>query len=54
MYTNDDRFEMFSCISQFVTDNGMDIKPIKQIITDHLIHLQTSFNTRFEDFSENV
>jgi hypothetical protein len=36
------------------SDNDMDIKQMKEIITDHLINVlvQTSFNTRFEDFPQ--
>lgn len=43
---------MFSCLSEFLSDNDVDINMIKEIITDHLISLQTYFNARFEDFSE--
>lgn len=43
---------MFSCLSEFLSDNDVDINMIKEIITTHLISLQTNFNARFEDFPE--
>jgi len=51
-YIDDDKFEMFSCLSEFLSDNDVDINMIKEIITTHLISLQTNFNARFEDFPE--
>lgn len=50
MCINDDKFEMFSSLSDVFSDSDTDIKQIKEIITAHLINLHTSFNTRFEDF----
>jgi hypothetical protein len=43
---------MFSCLSEFFSDNDVDINMIKEIITAHLISLQTNFNARFENFPE--
>ncbi|VVC34872.1 Hypothetical protein CINCED_3A007554 [Cinara cedri] len=43
---------MFSCLSEFLGDNDVDINMIKEIITAHLRSLQTNFNARFEDFPE--
>jgi len=42
---------MFLCLSEFLSDNNVDIN-IKTNLTAHLISLQTHFNARFEDFSE--
>ncbi|XP_050064469.1 protein FAM200B-like [Aphis gossypii] len=39
-------------LEQFLSDNDVDINMIKEIITTHLISLQTNFNARFEDFPE--
>jgi len=36
MYFNDEKFEMFSCLSQFVSGNNIDIKPIKYIKTKNI------------------
>lgn len=49
---DNNKFEMFLCLSEFLSDNDVDIKMIKEIITAHLISLQTNFNARFEDFPE--
>jgi hypothetical protein len=51
-YIDDDKFEMFSYLSEFFSDNDVDINMIKEIITAHLISLQTNFNAWFEDFPE--
>lgn len=46
-----DKFEILSSLSKVFSDNDTDIKQTKEIITTHLINLQTSFNTRFDDSS---
>jgi len=51
-YIDDEKFEMFSCLSEFLSDNDVNINMIKEIITTHQVSLQTNFNTRFEDFPE--
>jgi len=51
-YIEDDKFEMFSCLSGFLGDNDVNISMIKEIIITHLISLQTIFNARFEGFPE--
>jgi len=51
-YIDDDKFEMFSCLSEFLSDNDVDINMIKEIITTHLISLGINFNARLEDLPE--
>jgi hypothetical protein len=34
---DNDKFEIFSCLSEFLGDNDMDMKKIKEFTTDHLI-----------------
>jgi len=52
-YVNNENFEMFSCFSEFMSDNEIfDIKKIKDIILVRLKHLENNFNTLFEKFPE--
>jgi len=48
-YIKNDKFEIFSCLLEFLTDNDVDIKQIKNFITAYLINLQISINRRFEE-----
>lgn len=50
-YINNEHFEIFSCFTEFFSDNANDVGKIRNFITSSH-NLETNINIRFEKFPE--